>query len=243
MDLLNRFTYNYFYGEPKIKGDVYRSVCASFGDLTLMYFKSWYTELLENHLKKGLGKWGDALAKWTSSGVLVPWLAETLLRRGLRSVRHEGEQIMGDSDKFEGYDSSTDEMIIQGLEFYVKQIFKEEFDLTVEDVYEVAGDKMREQMKTLVQIEGTTLKLNVYGVTVTIPLITSNISTFIDMFFDFAFGWMKDIWNNDPKQYRPPLIPDIMDNPVTDESVIERQMERVRNLQPTIPTITYTPGS
>ena len=98
-------------------------------------------------------------------------------------------------------------------------------------------------MKTLVQIEGTTLKLNVYGVTVTIPLITSNISTFIDMFFDFAFGWMKDIWNNDPKQYRPPLIPDIMDNPVTDESVIERQMERVRNLQPTIPTITYTPGS
>ncbi len=125
----------------------------------------------------------------------------------------------------------------------MKQIFKEEFDLTVEDVYEVAGDKMREQMKTLVQIEGTTLKLNVYGVTVTIPLITSNISTFIDMFFDFAFGWMKDIWNNDPKQYRPPLIPDIMDNPVTDESVIERQMERVRNLQPTIPTITYTPGS
>ncbi len=125
----------------------------------------------------------------------------------------------------------------------MKQIFKEEFDLTVEDVYEVAGDKMREQMKTLVQIEGTTLKLNVYGVTVTIPLITSNISTFIDMFFDFAFGWMEDIWNNDPKQYRPPLIPDIMDNPVTDESVIERQMERVRNLQPTIPTITYTPGS
>lgn len=241
--LLNRFTYNYFYGEPKIKGDVYRSVCASFGDLTLMYFKSWYTELLGNHLKKGLGKWGDALAKWTGSGVLVPWLAETLLRRGLRSVRHEGEQIMGDSDKFEEFDSSTDEMIIQGLEFYVKQIFKEEFDLTVEDVYEVAGDKMREQMKTLVQIEGTTLKLNVYGVTVTIPLITSNISTFIDMFFDFAFGWMKDIWNNDPKQYRPPLIPDIMDNPVTDESVIERQMERVRNLQPTIPTITYTPGS
>ena len=46
-----------------------------------------------------------------------------------------------------------------------------------------------------------------------------------------------------PKQYRPPLIPDIMDNPVTDESVIERQMERVRNLQPTIPTINYTPGS
>ena len=240
--LLNRFAYNYFYGARKIKGDVYRSACAAFGDLTLMFFKAWIEDLFKEKLKKGLADWGEALAKWTGSEVIVPWLAEVLLRRGLRSVRHKGEHIAGDQDKLDILDSDTEGLMVQSLEFYVKAIFKEAFDITVDDVYEVAGDALREQMQTFVQIEGSTLKLNVYGVVVTIPLVTNNIGVFINMFFDFAFGWMKDIWkNNDPQQFLPPNVPDLMDNPETDEGVVGRQMERVRNLQPTVPTVSFDP--
>jgi len=35
----------------------------------------------------------------------------------------------------------------------------------------------------------------------------------------------KDIWTPDPERYRPPNLPDVMDQPLTDESVIARQME------------------
>ena len=30
----------------------------------------------------------------------------------------------------------------------------------------------------------------------------------------------KDIWTEDPEQYRPPNLPDVMDQPLTDEGVI-----------------------
>ncbi|WP_026518714.1 hypothetical protein [Butyrivibrio sp. FCS006] len=59
--LMYSFANHYYYGSDKVKGDVYRSVLAAVGDLSLTYFKSWLSEQVEETLKglklKEFGEW------------------------------------------------------------------------------------------------------------------------------------------------------------------------------------------
>ena len=59
--MLYAFSNHYFHGKKEVKGDVYRSVLAATGDLSLTLFKSWLSDEVEKWLKgvklQEFGEW------------------------------------------------------------------------------------------------------------------------------------------------------------------------------------------
>ncbi|WP_035771654.1 hypothetical protein, partial [Butyrivibrio sp. FCS006] len=90
--MLYAFSNHYFHGKKEVKGDVYRSVLAATGDLSLTLFKSWLSDEVEKWLKgvklQEFGEWCAKKLEGFFSGITQQAMkaaGDKAFEKGIRS--------------------------------------------------------------------------------------------------------------------------------------------------------------
>ena len=90
------FVKYYYYGEGKVKGDIYKAVVAAVGDLALAKFKTWLSNLLAGageKLWKSIGNWCGKMFRNFFSGAIgktVQAAGDKAFESGIRTAVEKG---------------------------------------------------------------------------------------------------------------------------------------------------------
>ncbi len=140
--LMYSFMEHYYHGDGNEKGDVYRSVLAAVGDLTLAYFTSWLSEYISDNFT---GPALEKVSKWTGA----------TMRRFFGTMAEKAMKAAGDK----AFESTIRANIKEGIgyaEYAAAKAAKQNTKETVEEIFRAvlfnADDSFEEALK-----EGTSM--------------------------------------------------------------------------------------
>ena len=287
--LMMSFSKHYFYGEGDDKGDIFKSLMAALGDLTLTKFKAFLGDkikelgkkvlepcgkyagnLLSDQLRKGYQSKADTAGinvfmqyvrgSYKASGTLTDGAnaagkaaKEALKAKYMEGAEKEIEGIVdqaasaadiaiaqllnymfgGTLDENDALGTQTHEVLAgaaidrsSATARLLARGFKKLTGIDVEKAYK----DVQETLDISAKLDGAYLIIKMFGYCIEINYI-ENFENVFGIVYDAMFGWLEDLWK--ARRYNAPDF-DPRNDLTDDTSVLERQAERVNNLEKTV---------